>query len=283
MPTTSWLPAKHALELRIMQGTPQPIEPEALMLSEIERADLVFQHRLASEWASHKHVQELLKSLKNTKGSLFDALTVFWVGDAWMLIDGHHRYEAYERFNFSLPVPVRAFMGTLDEAIGEALKTNTHDKLSMSASEKTNATWRLVIGSSLSINQTIQISGSSRQTVVTMRKTRDEILGKTAPGFIGTMTWPQARRWVQGRELQPEHDQDYLDKQAQALANRLTKAFGNELSRYPEVLWRALEIYDITLQDAFYEYHGYWSEDGEAEGAPTEGDLENSQNGRSDF
>ena len=156
----SWLPAKQAIELRIMQGTLQPMEPDALLLSEIERSDAVFQHRLTSEWVSHRHIQELLKSLKNTKGSPFDPLTVFWIGDGWMLIDGHHRYEAYLQFNFRFSVPVKAFKGTLDEARGEALKANNRDKLPMSASEKSNATWRLIIGSLLSINQTLALRDS---------------------------------------------------------------------------------------------------------------------------
>ena len=116
-----------------------------------------------------------------------------------------------------------------------------------------------------------------------MRKTRDEILAKTSPGFLGTMSWPEARRWLQGNETHREYDDDYFQKQAQALADRLTKAFGRELSRYPEVLWRALEIYDITLQDTFCDYHGYSMDHDEGIDSISEEFTEKEANDHNDF
>ena len=49
---------------------------------------------------------------------------MLWAGDGWVLVDGHHRYNAYQEYEYDDPVPVAVFQGTLDEALGEALRDN---------------------------------------------------------------------------------------------------------------------------------------------------------------
>lgn len=132
----SWLDDKDALKERISNGVAQPGHPSTLPLNEIEVADTVFQHRTNSEFSSDVHVKALLKGLKNTSGKPFDPVTVMWGGDRWVLVDGHHRMRAYQEFGFDAPVPVQVFQGTLEEAFGEALRANVHDKLSMSSKRK---------------------------------------------------------------------------------------------------------------------------------------------------
>ena len=252
----SWLDDKDALKERITNGTAQPGHPSTLPLTEIEVLDTVFQHRSNSEWTSELHIKALLKGLRNTSGKPFDPVTVMWGGDRWVLVDGHHRVRAYLEYGFDAPVPVQVFQGTLEEAFGEALRANVHDKLSMSSKEKTNAAWRLVIGTDLSINATAQLSLASKATVKNMRKIRDALLTKFHPGFLGQLDWPAARAKYEGIEDDFDSDGAWLDKKARIIADKLTKTFGNELSKYPRALWMALDIYDGNLAYDFCKEHG---------------------------
>jgi hypothetical protein len=79
---------------------------------------------------------------------------------------------------------VKVFKGTLDEAFGEALRANVQDKLPMTAKEKINAAWRLVVGSNLSINRTTALSLASRATIEHMQKVQDALNAKR-PGWVG--------------------------------------------------------------------------------------------------
>ena len=148
------------------------------------------------------------------------------------------------------------FDGALDEAIGEALRANSHDKLTMTAKEKTNAAWRLVIGSTLSINATATASLTSRATVVTMRKVRDTLVAKTNLGHVGSMDWPTARARFEGNNTEFGNGNEWLDRKARHIAEQLKKTFGRELSKYPRALWMALEAYDPNLAYAFCAEYG---------------------------
>lgn len=247
----NWLVDKDKLKARIRNGKQQPGRPSTLQLNEIKVEDTVFQHRTNSDWASDAHIKALLKGLKNSSGKPFAPVTVMWGGDSWILVDGHHRIKAYQEYGFHEPVPVQVFQGTLEEAFGEALRANVHDKLSMSSKEKTNAAWRLVIGTDLSISATAQLSLASMATVKTMRKVRDALSAKTAHGFLGQLDWPAARAMYDGIENEFDTDGAWLDKKARIIAEKLTKTFGNELSKYPKALWMALDIYDDNLAHAF--------------------------------
>lgn len=251
----NWLHDKDALNERIKNGRPAVHSPATLWLSEIEHIESVFQHRTVSDWASDAHVKALLRALKNT-GKAFEPLTVLWAGDGWVLVDGHHRYKAYEQYPYDEPVPVKVFNGTLDEALGEALRANVQDKLTMTAKEKTNAAWRLVIGANFSINQTAALSLASRATVVQMRKVR-EVLNAKSPGWAGSMDWPTARAKVKGEEIEFSSGGEWLAKKAEMMAEQLRKSFGKELSKYPKALWMALDKYDNNLLYAFCLEHGF--------------------------
>ena len=253
---SNWLADKQEIEERRRTGRAQPNTPSSLPLDEITVIDTVFQHRNASEWASEAHVKALLRSLRNAAGKPFDPLTVMWAGDTWVLVDGHHRYKAYREYEFDEPVPVKIFQGTIDEALGEALRANVQDKLPMTSREKINAAWRLVVGANLSINQTAQLSLASRATVLTMRKVRDTLAARTAPGYLGQLDWSAARAKYDGLDSNFDTTNDWQEKKARLVAEKLKKTFGKELSKFPKVLWMALEKYDSNLLYAFCKEHG---------------------------
>lgn len=254
----SLLEAKKQIELRILNGSPQPNpSPTALSLAQIETIPEAFQHRSGNQASSDSHVKELLKNLKASKGQAFEAITVFWVGDAWVVIDGHHRYWAYSASFYQQPIPVRVFSGTLDEALGEALKGNSRDKLSMSRSEKSNACWRIVVSTALSIKKTMDASGRSKPTVIAMRDAKKKIQKLRPEVDLGELSWMDAMLMAKGLEPKVfEHDDDWLEAKAQTLADRLVKAFGMTLGAQPEVFCRAIEIYDCQLSSYLIERLG---------------------------
>jgi len=100
-----------------------------------------------------------------------------------------------------LPVPVRVFNGSLDEAINEALKGNSKDKLAMSPREKSEAAWRLVTGTALRTFQIVESSTRSKPTILKMRSVKAN-LGKQNPSldFAG-LSWENAQRLHKGQEL----------------------------------------------------------------------------------
>jgi hypothetical protein len=257
---------KITLEKRIAQGSPALEFPEVLPLQSIELIPEVFQHREDFQWASEDHIGTLAKSMKNsTKAATkrpLEPLTVFWIGDGWILIDGHHRYKAYKLIEYVEPVPVMVFSGTLDQAIGQALKGNSKDKLAMSKSEKTNAAWRLVISTGLSLNQLVDVSTISKPTIALMRKVMRRLSESEPDKVLDQLTWREALRKFQGREEEEfVPDPEWRNKRTAAVAQTLSDTFGGEFKRKPEVFWEAVRKYDSNLTDHFLRMHGIDPED----------------------
>ena len=262
----SLLHQKSILEGRIAQGAPAPDDPGVLSLEAIELIPKVFQHREDLQWVSDEHIRTLAKAMKQstnaaTKNPL-EPLTVFWVGDAWVLIDGHHRYEAYRQIAHIEPVPVTVFSGTLDQAIGQALKGNSKDKLPMSKSEKTNAAWRLVISTGLSLNRLVEASTISKPTIALMRKVMRHLREADPDVVLDEMTWREALRQYQGKgEEEFVPDPEWRNKRVAQVAQTLSDTFGGEFKRKPELFWEAVRKYNSNLTDHFLRMHGIDPED----------------------
>jgi len=101
----------------------KPIQQvRTLALEDLTLASDVFQGRMAdiSGHLQEKHACDLAKSIKNTRTHL-EPMTVFWIDGNYYIIDGHHRYEAYNRCEHNVPelmakIPVDEFRGTFHEA-----------------------------------------------------------------------------------------------------------------------------------------------------------------------
>lgn len=64
-------------------------------------------------------------------------MDVWWGGDGYYLVDGHHRIEAYKaaKWPTAQHVPVAVYQGTLTQALLKAGLGNTPDKLAMDYEE----------------------------------------------------------------------------------------------------------------------------------------------------
>ena len=81
---------------RILAGTPAPaVSPKFLRWQEIECIPDLFQHRKLFKEASDKHVQILARAIEvgphGANQAAFTPILVYWVGDGWVCVDGHHK------------------------------------------------------------------------------------------------------------------------------------------------------------------------------------------------
>lgn len=198
-----------------------------------------------------KHIQDLVKAIKNNNGPL-DPVEVIQVGQETFLIDGHHRMIAYAVAEFPHEIPVRHFKGTVVEAVALSGKANTKAKLNMSQEQRVNYAWMLVrldgysAGKPGTLYSKAMISESAsvaNRTVGSMREVFKK-LGDTASDYE---TWNAARSAASGKEyLEFEDDEareQWLEAEAQGIADRMQRTFGNKLSRDPEITARALDKY----------------------------------------
>ena len=266
--------ARKALERRIKRGSPwQGPAPETLKLSEIETLEGVFQFRNPLPYKSEAHTNRLGRSIKRTGGAL-GRLKVYWVGDGWVCIDGHHRLAAYHLRGLR-EVPVEVFTGTLRDAVALALTANTEDKLPMDDPEKTAAAWGLVAAwnEEFSKSEIAAMASVSTSTVANMRSVREAVL-EQRPYLkdLSEFSWRQARELAKGNEVGANAGS--REAQVRRAVDAFIKAFGvGGLSRDVPLTLEALRQYDEDLPGALrkcMEDDEAAEADGETEGATAE-------------
>jgi hypothetical protein len=250
-----------ALNTQVSKGKPAPaVAGPFINANAIKLRPEVFQHRQPGDRASKAHVRELERG---AAAESLEPVLVWWDGKAWACIDGHHRLMAYRAIGkHDALVNVEAFRGTPEEAMAEAARRNTRDKLTMSRTEKTGTAWRLVASTKLTKAETVEASGASDGTVAHMRRVRDKL--QAAGEAAATMNWEAARRMAAGEALEAsDWDDDRTEKEAQEIANKLVKALGQRASSRVEALARALEIFDHRLPDELRAHWGNLETSGE--------------------
>lgn len=248
---------------------PLRVPPSCLPLDQLKEAPEVFQPRdLARDTASkEQHVRTLENAIYNESGNRLDPITVWWSGRDWYVIDGHHRKRAYERVHQRgklriNTVPVRAFSGSLLDAMCEATRSNSKDKLAMSQEDKSNMAWRLVVmGKGLSKRKIANVCNISVPTVGRMRKKLKEIREahpETWQEEVTQMTWKEAQKFGQESRSYDDHWEDAL---VEDWASRMARAYGNKPVGFPELFWRTIERYSPALAEGLLEFtNPRWSE-----------------------
>ena len=147
--------------------------PKRLSVKDIETHTELFQPRMGV--IDDDHVEDLVRALKakGHKGDL-DPILVVMGEETHLLVDGHHRLEAY-RVQGRKSIPVKLFQGTLEQAVLAAGKANSKVKKPMSPAERLSFAWRLVRLDTYSISQIAEASGVSQRQVSFMRRIRAEL------------------------------------------------------------------------------------------------------------
>lgn len=246
--------AKAELIERMARGGPAPTPaPQRLPLDAIESIPELFQPRGSDDWRSTSHVNGMSSSLSNAReansAAKIEPVLVYWVGDAWVCLDGHHRLAAVrKKRKAGASVGVEVFSGTVTEAMMEATRRNSRNKLTMNEQDKTERAWQLFLSGAGTHKAIAEVCGVSTKSVQRMaeavkkRGNTEEALG-VLRGF----------RWWQVRELMHPSSTDELssdDKKAARLQRRaevLGKAIKDDS---PDTVAEALMLNDPDFAKA---------------------------------
>lgn len=216
----------------------QDRQASALSLSAIETVECLFQPR---EIAEH-HVTGMIKTVK--AGGNLPALLVYWTGARAVLLDGHHRREAYRRAKAADAVPVEWFKGDLDAAIVEAGARNCRDKLPMSATERMDFAWKLVRLGAHSKAEIVEATAAADGQVATMRRVLRALQADGPEAAEDFPRWRKAREAVKGKgdwTMLTESERDARkEAQAREWTRRMGRAVGTKFANNPEIAAMAL-------------------------------------------
>lgn len=227
-----------SLQAELEKSEPPTSLPHELPVSAIDQYPELFQPRNLR--LDEHHVQELARVVKR-QGNL-DPVLLLAVGKRAVLIDGHHRVEAYQAARHKEPVPVCWFQGALQEAVLEAGRANSKAKLVMPTQERMNFAWRLVLLDKHSKREIVEAAGVSTGQVGNMRKVMTD-LGLDA---YSCRFWWEARDLHKGRSREPMTDDQRearMEELANEYADRMHKEFGRKLGDNPEVAARAIALH----------------------------------------
>lgn len=221
-----------------------PEQPVTLPLKAIKQVPEVFQVRRGLH---RPHVDVLLDRLR--AGVVLDPLHVWRCGGTVILINGHHRREAYRQYQIDqqriLDVPVEFFPGDAMAAFKKAVEENTKSYLPMDRRERFDLAWELVkLGiaaySKAEIRRKTNVGAS---TIAEMRKywrehsdeLRDAKSWSSVLYHVG-----KGRNWT---FLEEDERNEKISAHVYNLVEKIRKAVGRHLRRNPEVAAMVLDQY----------------------------------------
>lgn len=270
--TASFWEGYSELEEELASGTtyprkPQPHTPKKLPLEHIETMLAVFQPRvIGDEYATEKHIGALMTAAMNEAGRVLDPLLVWWSGKRWLILDGHHRLQAYKRLKDMGKgvnvVPVATFKGTLHEAHLKAIEMNSKDRLSMDNEDKMTKAWHLVmLDRDMSVRQISGICKVGKSSISRMNTERGLLVEEHGEDWrqqVDGLTWKQ----VLNRDAVRDFNEEKQDLLKSEWKRRLQKTFGKQPRKQPEIFTEALYEYSPALCEDMYRYlKGYFKDD----------------------
>lgn len=236
------------IKLHALGGTEALGDPKELPLASIREEPDVFQIRQDSlvyaPGGSEAHIRKLAAIVR--QGQALDPVKVVAFGDAWFLVDGHHRLEAYRKAKWTRPVPVDAAHSPLEglervlwaEGVGAA--ENKKDRLNVSVADKASAAWRSVVQGSGSKAETARTFGVSERNVATMRVVKKRLSDAGfKPAELVSFGWNRALFEAKRLDGEGAGDFDAREARKRLLAKNLVKAL--KLRPPAEVLLEVLE------------------------------------------
>lgn len=240
------------LEAQARQPAPGTL-PDTLAWNDIRQEPALFQARGGKFY--EPHIGDLASAI-GREGRL-DPVEVIQIGPQAVLIEGHHRMEAYRRSGITDGIPVVYFTGTVEEAVAESGRANSRAKLPMRLTERSDYAWKLVLLGRHSIRQTALAANISERQVANMRKAA-KALGADAFDHNGWMAALRASKGIPSLTWEPDEIEARKEALAQEYAERLSKAFYTKLTKNPEIAARALSLhFGDKLREVFRELEGY--------------------------
>lgn len=201
--------------------------PTSIPIGAVALCSTVFQQRQGHD---PKHVKELAKGLRDTEA--LDPVTVWWSGDTWIVIDGHHRIMAYESRAYTGMVPVSVFEGDPEDALLESARLNSHDKLPMTTQEKYATAIRFCLWTDKTVPETARAAGIAPRGVDNIRKAIVVLRERDVPDSdIACLSWKELRQMAEDETHELRSFDDYTEAKAQQLGDAIRPVlnFGNLL------------------------------------------------------
>lgn len=204
----------------------------------------VFQPRQnIEETAAHgAHVAELVRAVRASRGKGLKPIVVLKVcALGWVIIDGHHRYEAYQQAGGRRThCPVTVFTGTIVEALRFAIAENSPDKLNLSLADKREAAWRLVLLGTYTQAAISEAAGVSESTVDRMRAALAKVKADHPAVSWESQSWVRVKWYMRG---EGKGNPMWKDQRAQQVAAKLTKHFQGLAKDQPDTFVKGLALH----------------------------------------
>ena len=255
---SDFLAAQVKAAARINAGSPEPAKPpRTLPWAQIETITDLFQQRRISEEDSRLHVQELARAInigpRGAQQANLAPITVFWMGAAWVCVDGHHRLMAYRGVNHPRPVPVQVMRAaTLEQAINASLGTNSKTQKELSPTCRTEAAWRLNLAGGRSKDTIATLAGVSDKSVANMRKALREFRAAQPEADPTEFTWAKMRFW---RANATGTERDLKEANLRMAEQFLRKVEKHLKGLSPAVLLMALDLHRPGMVNELMEAH----------------------------
>ncbi len=228
------------LEELVSQLPPDADAPALVPLRHVEMLP-VFNMR---EDMNERLISDLVKVLDN--GGTLPPVTVLHAGAKAFVVDGHHRLEAlriHARRNGHAEdglVPVSLFRGTPSEAVYASIMANSRHGVRLTASERTDAAWKLVLIGEKTRSEIREATGVARSWITKMRQVKRQ-LGEDAADY---RSWHRALREANGRTQHELTEDEYEERKrmkAERIADQITEAIGKH-SNDPELMAMVMEV-----------------------------------------
>lgn len=223
--------------------------PKELKLGSITIKAGLFQLRTMLSFQSENHVRFLIKTPK--EGRPLAPLLVWWAGDGWVLVDGHHRVEAYKaaQWGNEVEVPVECLVGSLDDAMLKAAASNCRPVLQMDRKERMTAAWRLTLYLDKSKVELASAAAVSTSTIAKMRAVLKKLQERDLEEFPIPLEWGAALMQARGATVEETDWEKKEDLIVKEYAVVLLKVFGSTPNHKKSLFARAIELYDCQIAD----------------------------------
>lgn len=224
-----------------------------LPIEAVRTKESVFQPRqMEDAEASGKHLGELKRVLRE-HGKL-DPIWVLKVGGEWYCIDGHHRLEAYQQSGNNskrVSIPVKVFVGSLEDALRASIGVNAPDKLNLTKPDKLEAAWGLVVLGGDSVATISRATTIAERTVQNMRRGLERARGLHPSTPFEEWKWAKVKELLRG-EIK-EGQTMWHEVKAREWAAALARTFCGLPSEHPRVFAQALLRYNAETAKAIAE------------------------------
>lgn len=242
-------------------GSPAPAKaPGKVPLRDLHTEPRAFQVR-EDQAPDPDHVAEIARGVGS---DLDEHLGVWWSGERWIVIDGHHRHAGYleavelGRIGMTYKVPVMVHdVPTPAAARMIAAQVNNRDRKRITVDERTAEGWRMICNGIGSKAEQAKASGAQPSTIGNMRAVFKRLHeGRRIPAEnLEAMGWERARKLDKGKDVEGGEWTAAMDEAAaQDWAKRISKALdGRRIVMSPGRMARALEIISEDLPGSIME------------------------------